>query len=320
MGDANDPRTWSGIPYHFLQSAQAGNLIDEGLSLDTEGADWKCRRLLWNGWRYLTGQGKGGYQYSVTALEHTWKPVQERIQDGVVINCYQLYPPSVVSVPRIRKYYYIDMTLKQLFDFYQQRNSVGPVIAQEALQREKEGYQAAELVVCHSHWAAQSVIEEYGIKAEKVKAIVPGANLDRETYQRWYLKALQPVRTSDQPLRLVFIGKYWDRKGLDRLLEAVQFVQQQGRKIELSVMGCRREELPAHLRETAHVTWLGFLDKRTEMTRFLNLVTQADMGCLLSRAEAGGMVLREYHALGLVVLGTSRCFWRGDCSLAIEFN
>jgi glycosyltransferase involved in cell wall biosynthesis len=34
-------------------------------------------------------------------------------------------------------------------------------------------------------------------------------------------------------------------------------------------------------------------------------VSSADVGCLLSRAEAGGMVLREYHALGLVVMGTT---------------
>lgn len=305
MGDTNDPRTWSGIPYHFLQAARAGKLIDEGLTLNSEGTGWRCRRLLWNGWRYLTGQGKGGYQYSVMGLESVWKPVRDHILDGVVINCFQLYPPSIVAEPRIRKMFYIDMTLSQLFDFYQQRSTIGQGIAREAIQREKEGYRAAEIVVCHSQWAAQSVIDDYGIDAGKVKAIVPGANIDRDTYHRWFQQATLPVRSPGQPMRLIFVGKYWDRKGLDRLLEALQLVHHQGRQIELKVLGCRRDELPGHLQDVPNVKWLGFLDKRNEMERFLNLIAESDIGCLLSRAEAGGMVLREYHALGLVVLGTA---------------
>lgn len=305
LGDTNDPKTWSGIPYHFLQSAKAAQFIDEGLTLVPEGSGWRRRRLLWNGWRYLTGRGKGGFQYSVSGLEHLWKPVRQRVLDQIVINCYQLYPPSVVAEPRIRKFFYVDMTLRQLFDFYDERKTIGASIAEEALQREKAGYQSAELVVCHSHWAAQSVINDYGIAADKVKVVVPGANINREKYQEWYQQSSMPMRSPGTPLRLIFVGKYWDRKGLDRLLEALQWLARHGRKIELTVIGCRRETLPANLQEVANVKWLGFLDKRTEMDRFQRLVAEADVGCLLSRAEAGGMVLREYHALGLVVLGTA---------------
>lgn len=305
MGDVNDPKTWSGIPYHFLQAARAAKVIDEGLTLASEGPDWRYRRLLWTGCRYITGLGRGGFQYSVSALEYLWKPVRQRVLDQIVINCYQLYPPSVVAESLIRKFFYIDMTLRQLFDFYQLRQTIGSAIAEEALQRETVGYQSAELVVCHSHWAAQSVIDDYGVAAGKVKVILPGANINREKYQEWYQQARMQVRLPGAPLRLIFIGKYWDRKGLDRLLEAMQWLERQGRKIELTVIGCRREELPTHLQDVSNVKWLGFLDKRKEMDRFQRLVAEADIGCLLSRAEAGGMVLREYHALGLVVLGTA---------------
>ena len=51
------------------------------------------------------------------------------------------------------------------------------------------------------------------------------------------------------------------------------------------------------------VEWFGFLDKRTEARRFIHAVADNDLGCLLSRVEAGGMVLREFHALGLPVIG-----------------
>lgn len=303
IGDANNPVTWSGIPYHFLQAGKALGLMDRGLPLSAEGPLWQRRRLLWNGWRAMTGQGRGGYQYSASFLEKLWQPLKQELLDQTIINCFQLYAPSLVANSRYRKFYHIDMTLRQLFDDYGVRKEIGTAIAEDALAREKEGYQAAEKVVCHSQWAARSVVKDYGIAEEKVAAIVPGANLDRETLLQWQLTAQPRVRQPGDPLRLLFIGKYWDRKGLDRLLEALLLLHQQSKQIELTVLGCSRKSLPTHLRDVPSVQWLGFLDKRTQLPRLLELLEQSDVGCLLSRAEAGGMVLREYHAAGLIVLG-----------------
>jgi glycosyltransferase involved in cell wall biosynthesis len=306
VGDVNDPITWSGIPYHFLQSAQAGGLIDEGLPLDASGPVWQRRRLLWNLGRFLTLRGKGGYQYSISFLEHLWKPFRAKLQVQSVINCFQLFPPSVVADRSIRKVFYIDMTLLQLFDFYHQRSTVGHAIAREAVERERRGYEAAEFVVGHSRWAADSVIRDYGIDPTKVRWVIPGANIERELYRSWNAEASQrgrPEADPAAPLKLVFIGKYWDRKGLDRLLEALLIAQQGGVETRLQVIGCQQSDLPTHLQNVPGVEWLGFLDKRRDMRRFLEIVAGADIGCLLSRAEAGGMVLREYHALGLIVLG-----------------
>lgn len=305
VGDVNDPITWSGIPYHFLQTAQTEGLIDHGLSLSTDGPVWQMRRMLWNAWRMLTGRGKGGYQYSVAFLEQLWAGVKNELEGQFIINCFQLFPPSMVKSASYRKYFYIDMTLQQLFVDYQIVATIGKSIAADALAREKEGYQSAELIVCHSQWAANSVVKDYGINASKVKAIVPGANIDRSALVAWQEQATMRLRLPDEPLKLIFVGKYWDRKGLDRLLEALLLVNQQTSKVQLQVMGCERSSLPAHLQNVSGVEWLGFINKRTEMKRFLDTVASADVGCLLSRAEAGGMALREYHALGLIVLGTA---------------
>ncbi|HMO35216.1 MAG TPA: glycosyltransferase family 4 protein [Gemmatales bacterium] len=195
------------------------------------------------------------------------------------------------------------MTLKQLFRDYALEKTIGKVILRDALQRELEGYQAAEWVVCHSQWAAESVMREYAIPAAKIRTIVPGANIDFVVFQHWYNTASMHLRQPHEPLRLLFIGKYWDRKGLDRLLETLLILQQKTRQVKLQVMGCDRNTLPVHLQNLPDVEWLGFVNKRTDTERFLQITGNADVGCLLSRAEAGGMVLREYHALGLIVMG-----------------
>jgi len=50
---------------------------------------------------------------------------------------FQLYPPSVAADETIEKWFYIDLTLTQLFDYYELRASVGRAIAADAMARER---------------------------------------------------------------------------------------------------------------------------------------------------------------------------------------
>jgi glycosyltransferase involved in cell wall biosynthesis len=53
------------------------------------------------------------------------------------------------------------------------------------------------------------------------------------------------------------------------------------------------------------VEWSGFIDKRKDVDIFIKKVSECDVGCLLSRADAAPIALREFQALGLAVLGTT---------------
>jgi len=266
------------------------------------GRQRAVRRAAWNGFQLFRGRRYGGYQYQPCFLEKLFSPIRETIAGARVINCFQLFPPSVVHDDSVQKWFFIDMTLRQLFACY--GAWLDHRTAAEAIAHETEGFRKAEVIITHSAWAAKSVTDDYGISAERVRIVVPGANLDPVAYGVWDKEQQRPSpMEASQPIKLVFVGKYWERKGLDRLLRALRIARHRGAAIQLRVIGLASADVPTAYRNEPGVEWSGFLNKRTEAARFLRAVASADLGCLLSRAEAGGIVLREFHALGLPVIG-----------------
>jgi glycosyltransferase involved in cell wall biosynthesis len=304
VGDARDPLTWSGIPYHLSEAGKSVGWVTAGLPLGAQGWRWTTRRALWNGLRVATGDRRGGYQDSISFLERLWQPFRSRIRGSVVINCFQLYPPSMVSDDSIDKWFFIDLTLTQLFDYYLQRPQVGRRIAADAVAREREGYRRARGIITMSHFTAESVRRDYGISEDRIHVVVPGANLDPEVYRRWEMTADAKRGTSDV-VRLVMVSTDWKRKGMDRLLRALAMTRGKGLRATLKIIGSRRDELPLELTALPDVQWLGRIRKDVDADRFLREVADADVGCILARYEAGGSVLREYHALGLAAFATT---------------
>ena len=304
VGDAGDPLTWSGIPFHLTETGRAAGFVTAGLPLGAEGRLWRARRIAWNLGRLGSGDRRGGFQYSPMFLERLWQAAKTDLSGARVLNCFQLFAPSMVDNESIEKWFFIDLTLTQLFDYYRLRAQVGRRIAADAVAREREGYQRAAGIVVMSHFAAQSVHRDYGVPQERIHVVVPGANLDPEMYRRWEASAGAARAVAHEALRLVIVSTDWKRKGLDRLLRALALARRDGLRATLRVVGNTPQDLPPELAAQPGVEWLGRINKSTDAARFLDAVADADVGCILARYEAGGSVLREYHALGLAALAT----------------
>ena len=225
-----------------------------------------------------------------------------------VLYCHQLLPPSLLEECAPRTWFYVDMTLRQVFGSRYENRSLGDV-ATRAVELERVGYHAAPAVITRSHWAAASVIADYGVDAAKVHVVLPGANLDHAMYESWASVEVHRRRlqngTGQSPVRFVYVGYDWRRKGLDRLLRAHALARARGSTAVVRVIGCDRRSLPAELRDVAGVEWCGTIDKRNDAATFVRLVAESDVGCLLSHEEAAGISLREFGALGLAVLATT---------------
>jgi glycosyltransferase involved in cell wall biosynthesis len=79
----------------------------------------------------------------------------------------------------------------------------------------RRGFSRARGLIVWHEWGKRSLVEDYGVPPEKVAVIPPGVDLERWNFPRNRASALGPVR-------LLFVGGDFRRKGGETLLAAMQ--------------------------------------------------------------------------------------------------
>lgn len=304
-GATSKSDTFGGSPYYLMSGMRTIGLNPSPIDSVSPGGR-ASRRLAWNILEVIKGRGYGGYQYSESFLSEVAAVMPQQGQ-GVIINMFQLYEKNFFDRTSLIKTFYIDQTLTQLFDGYGETSHISEVHRREAILEERRQYLQCDRIFCKQPWVARHVIAHYGVSADKVKVIIPGANVEIERYGQWAATQATKVAHSGSAergqLKLVFVGKDWKRKGLDRLIDAIQLLPDHANRFMLSIIGVERRDLP---KQYAQATWIkvqGRINKAKEIDRFFEILSAADVGVLLSRAEAGGSSLREFQLVGLGVVG-----------------
>ncbi|MEO0531459.1 MAG: glycosyltransferase family 4 protein [Planctomycetota bacterium] len=193
--------------------------------------------------------------------------------------------------------YVTDATADLLQGYYPNRTDIEPAYARAIEEGERRAIRRADRVCVPTGWVAQSVIERYHAEPENVAVIEWGANLETIPARR----TLKPLR-SDRPLRLLFVGLDWRRKGGDVAARVADLLNERGRRTELHVVGA---EVPPDARRP-YIISHGELDRAVtdDAKQLESLMQQSDFLTHPARAECFGHVLCEAMAFGLPVIAT----------------
>lgn len=150
----------------------------------------------------------------------------------------------------------------------------------------RRALQGADAIVTWSHWAAASVVSDYLIDADRVHAIPPGVDVRR----------LRPMggERAPGPLRLLFVGGDFERKGGVDLLDAMRILD---RYVELDVVS-PSAVVPSGLPVRVHSGVAANSSVITELFR------RADVFVLPSRGDCTPLAVAEALACGLPVVTT----------------
>lgn len=193
--------------------------------------------------------------------------------------------------------YLSDATSRLLEGYYPDFTAM-PAKKKRALERfEQHAIQRADALIYPSRWAAQSAIEHYGADPAKVHVLPFGPNFDA---------AVPPAATKDsephRSLRILFVGRDWQRKGGDIAYEAVAGLRQAGIDARLIMCGCNPEiAIDPNVAEI-----IPMIDKQKPggYEALCALYASADLFLLPTRAECAGVVFSEAAAFGLAIVAT----------------
>jgi glycosyltransferase involved in cell wall biosynthesis len=296
VGDVTDPRCWSGIPYFFWKAATKAGFTTGAGRVPLNIARWP--RRWWAVRRLLAGRRPSGFQYSQAFLDWAEAFLPRELLVGDVIS-FQHHFPRAETVRKAggRISYYLDAPFAALSSGRGLDLHLPPDVVAETLERDRRNFALADRVIVMADWAADVVVNECGVPAEKVFTVLPGANLDLP--EGW----LPPVKLGqpgvDRPFVLGFVGTDWLRKGLPLVVEVRDELVRRGWKVVVRAAGFA----PRKLASRPGVEFMGYLDKRDGTARFADFLAGCDVGCLFSIREALGFSTLEFLRVGVAVAG-----------------
>ena len=292
LGDVLDPNCFGGAPWQFFQESKRRGFAHEAWRVDL--ARLRRKRLRWNAGRLLRARRPGGFQFTSAGRKAALDCADRSLLATDVISFHQIVPPfdEVARAGGILNFN-IDATYKQLFPAYGIDRSLSKSVIREVLGYEREAFNSARRIVVSQAWTLRSVIDDYGVAAEKCAVILPAPN-----YAVYPGVRPEPKGAAgrDRPFVIGFIGKDWRRKGLKIVVDVARILRRIGWKVRIQAIGFRPDECPFR----DEVECLGFIDKRTQFGPFLH---GCDVGCLFSSAEAMGSAVLEFLGVGVPVAG-----------------
>jgi glycosyltransferase involved in cell wall biosynthesis len=156
-------------------------------------------------------------------------------------------------------------------------------------------YQRAARLVTWSAWAKESLVKDYGVSAEKITVIPPGVNAREWSRPMQHLPPIPETDRGPDPVRILFVGGNFARKGGPLLLEAFRTLRQQS-ALELHLVA--RDPIPAE------PGLFVYNDMQPNSPELKKLYHTSDIFCLPTQGDFLPMVLSEAGAAELPVVST----------------
>lgn len=183
-----------------------------------------------------------------------------------------------------------DATGPAIVDYYPEFATMSPARKANLVAMSRRSVQSAMLCLYPSEWARQSAIRDCGKDPADALHIAWGHNLRTPPKSR--------ERTLSDPVRLLFIGFDWKRKGGPLLLDAFQLLNRDRPRFELDVIG---SHAPSGVVPPEGARFHGPLNKSVpaDVALFQRCLDEAHLLVLPTQAECYGIVFAEAAAHGI---------------------
>jgi len=247
-----------------------------------------------------------GKNYLIERNPHVLKLWAEKIKKQInpktqVLVGYSSQPFAKIDIKK-PKIFWSDAVFANMVDYYPVYSNLCHESFRDGNLMEKEALQNTTLAVYSSEWAARAAVAHYNIPEEKIRVIPYGANIE----VNHSLKDISAMAKSKPfgSCNLLFLGVEWYRKGGDIAVEAARYLNQQGLKTRLSIVGVDPGE---SVRNLDFVKTYGYISKSDKkgLELFNKIVAESHFLILPTRADCTPIVYSEFNAYGIPVITTN---------------
>lgn len=192
--------------------------------------------------------------------------------------------------------YLSDSSFGQLCGYYDVFSNLMSFSIKESNFIEQKAIKKANKFVYPSKWAANFVIENYGVNKEDITIIPFGANIDDNQIQY-----NEKNFTKDQEFRILFLGVNWERKGGPTVLDTFYLLLSKGYNVHLTICGCS----PSISHPKIKI--IPFLNKnnKNDFEKFKNILINSHLLFVPTKADCSPIVFCEANAFGIPVITNS---------------
>lgn len=310
--DSRDVENWSGTPFNMANGFAAQGIEVEHIgNLKRELPPYfKIKQF----WKKFACNQRESPRFNTYVAQHYSQQVAKKLEHA---NVDAIISPLINPIAYLDSkkplVLWTDALYASLLGFYGGFSSHAASSIKQGNDLTRECLSRCHLAIFSSDWAARTAIEIYGASKEKIKVVPFGANIEcRYTLDEMRQLIQSRSRTT---LKLLFIGKHWERKGGDIVFNVAKALHAAGQSVELNFVGCHP---PKDVEIPAYIKCHGFISKRTPegVMKMTRLLEESHFLFVPSRAECFGIVFAEANAFGLPCLTS----YVGGISTAVKDN
>lgn len=135
----------------------------------------------------------------------------------------------------------------------------------------------------------------------KNKSIIIPNGIDSFWFENLKERKLQ---STDNIIKLIYVGNFLKRKNVQNLIKAMELIKNQGRKVNLKLIGGGRlysNKLMDKINDDSDIQFLGRMEDKTEIASHLN---SSDIFTMPSYGETFGLVYIEALSQGIPIIYT----------------
>jgi alpha-maltose-1-phosphate synthase len=304
-GDPESVHSGSGSVHSVVRALRdAGHIVLTGDAelyglrrLVAAGLAFSANRRRW-GVKFRTGRIPFAMRSAQAAKALAGPPVDAILQYGSTFNPLAARGPAACSDRGQTPYFmYMDSCMRIAAGSTQSwAGALTPREVAGVITREQRAYEKAAAIFTFSEAVREAFIGQVGLPPERVVTTYAGPNLDVSRIpDRSHLSG------ADAPPTVLFIGREFERKGGDLLLQAFSRVRAKIPAARLVTVGL--QALTIH---EPGVTNLGLLrkDDPREWAQLIAAYRSADVFCFPTRYEPFGIVILEAMLFGLPCVAT----------------